>query len=169
MHPRPAPIQHWYRAGLINALSPWSGGYGSSVRDGSFTVGPMVWATAHTTQFTAPGWRYMLQHNSTDSDGNGSGSGLLENGGSYVAIADYDAVGTLLNLTIVIEKMSYGHSFCVRPSAPAFNTAAETATFTLQGSFAAVKTLQVWRTHWSFAEDDPDGPTNLHAHNSDEW
>jgi galactosylceramidase len=47
---------NWYRAGLMNALNPWSGAFGSSTADGSFTAGPMIWAAAHTTQFTAPGW-----------------------------------------------------------------------------------------------------------------
>jgi uncharacterized repeat protein (TIGR01451 family) len=37
-------------SGLLNANEPWSGHY---------TVGPSVWATAQTTQFTQPGWRYL--------------------------------------------------------------------------------------------------------------
>lgn len=36
--------------GLLNANEPWSGHY---------TIGPSVWATAQTTQFTEPGWRYL--------------------------------------------------------------------------------------------------------------
>ena len=46
---------NWYRAGIFNAMQPWNGAYGSWLSDGTWTVGPMVWATAHTTQFTQPG------------------------------------------------------------------------------------------------------------------
>jgi hypothetical protein len=35
-----------YRAGIFNAMTPWSGSYGSYTADGAWTVGPMVWATA---------------------------------------------------------------------------------------------------------------------------
>ncbi|GAA2143243.1 ricin-type beta-trefoil lectin domain protein [Kitasatospora kazusensis] len=36
--------------GLVTADQPWSGAY---------TVGRSAWATAQTTQFTAPGWQYL--------------------------------------------------------------------------------------------------------------
>lgn len=44
--------------------------------------------TAHTTQFTQPGWTYL------------QADGHLEKGGSYVALTD-----GLGNLTIIIETM----------------------------------------------------------------
>jgi O-glycosyl hydrolase len=40
----------WATMGLALAREPWSGAY---------TVGQNAWATAHTTQFTAPGWTYV--------------------------------------------------------------------------------------------------------------
>jgi glycosyl hydrolase family 59/ricin-type beta-trefoil lectin protein/glycosyl hydrolase family 59 (putative galactocerebrosidase) len=40
----------WPTVGLILANQPWSGYY---------SVGKDAWALAHTTQFTAPGWKYL--------------------------------------------------------------------------------------------------------------
>jgi hypothetical protein len=67
-------IASWYdtmpfqAAGLMGANEPWSGAY---------TAGPSIWAVAHTTQFTRPGWRYV-----------DSAKGYLDGGGSYVALRD---------------------------------------------------------------------------------
>ncbi|WP_240554213.1 MULTISPECIES: LamG-like jellyroll fold domain-containing protein [Streptomyces] len=66
--------------GLALAAQPWSGHY---------TVGRNAWVMAHTTQFTAPGWKYL-----------DSSSGYLggnRNNGSYVSLkspgsADYSTV-----------------------------------------------------------------------------
>ena len=63
--------------GLFSASSPWSG---------SYDVSSVVWATAHTTQFTAIGWNYLR---------NQSGVGLLNGGGTYVTLmngSDYTIV-----------------------------------------------------------------------------
>ncbi|MCX6624605.1 MAG: galactosylceramidase, partial [Acidobacteria bacterium] len=37
-------------SGLMRAVEPWSGHY---------EIQPAIWAAAHTTQFTAPGWKYV--------------------------------------------------------------------------------------------------------------
>lgn len=150
IHPpaSPHPTTHcsWYRAGIFNALSPWSGAYGSYLADGTWTVGPMVWASAHTTQFTQPGWLY-------SPVGGAGGAGHLAAGGSYVSLVSPDGA----DFTLVVEKMSRNHSSCVRPGLPNYVTEPETAVFTLTGGLAAKfagKTLQLWFTHWAWAPGD---------------
>jgi Glycosyl hydrolase family 59/Galactocerebrosidase, C-terminal lectin domain len=44
------PNLKWSTTGLVLANQPWSGAY---------SVGRQVWAVAHTTQFTQPGWTYV--------------------------------------------------------------------------------------------------------------
>lgn len=142
---------HWYRTGLLNALSPWNGGYGSITRNGNFTVGPMVWATAHTTQFASPGWYYLPQTSSAGSPAAGTGSGLLVGGGSYITMMDF----TSGDVTIVIEKMSRNHSACVRGSLAAEDIVPETATFTLDGNLSPrISQLYVWYSHWAYYNGD---------------
>ncbi|PYT79535.1 MAG: galactosylceramidase [Acidobacteria bacterium] len=53
-------------SGLMLANTPWSG---------HFEISPMVWVTAHTTQFAAPGWQYI-----------DSSCAPLAGGGSYVTL-----------------------------------------------------------------------------------
>ncbi|XP_053330985.1 galactocerebrosidase [Spea bombifrons] len=104
--------------GLMTAKEPWSGNY---------VVSSPIWVTAHTTQFTRPGWFYLRT------------VGHLDHGGSYVALTDRQG-----NLTLIIETMSHDNSICIRPPLPAFNVSAQNATFSLQGSFENLKSLQVW-------------------------
>eukprot|EP00759_Apiculatamorpha_spiralis_P041702 PhF_6_TR40219/c0_g1_i1/m.59754/K01202/GALC; galactosylceramidase len=135
---------NWYRAGLMSALQPWDGSYGTFNADGSWTVGPMMWATAHTTQFTEPtSWSYLAH---------GDGAGHLQGGGSYVTLKNF-ATG---DFTIVIEKMSRDRSSCVRPVLPGYTTVAENATFALRGALQqlAGKTLNYWATHWASYDGD---------------
>ncbi|XP_064631565.1 galactocerebrosidase-like [Lineus longissimus] len=117
------------RNGLMTADQPWSGYY---------RVDNPVWITAHTTQFTQIGWTY-LKH--------GSGVGSFEGtGGSYVTLQSPDKK----NVTIVIEKLSHDHSICVRPPLEPYKTEAENVTFTLKGSLANIKQLNVWVTKLNF-------------------
>ena len=79
-----SPITSYYDilaapdSGLMRANTPWSGNY---------DVAPAIWATAHTTQFAAPGWNYL----------EGGASALLPGGGSLVTLvstnqSDYSIV-----------------------------------------------------------------------------
>uniref|UniRef100_A0A8D3DL53 Galactocerebrosidase n=1 Tax=Scophthalmus maximus TaxID=52904 RepID=A0A8D3DL53_SCOMX len=97
------------RNGLMTAEEPWSGHY---------VVEPPIWITAHTTQFSQPGWSYLQT------------VGHLGQGGSYVALTDGKG-----NLTVVIETMTHDHSVCIRPPLPPFNVTSQNATFQLKGSF----------------------------------
>lgn len=110
--------------GLMTAVEPWSGHY---------EVKSPIWVSAHTTQFTEIGWRY-LKH--------GHGCGLLANGGSYVSLVSPDGQ----DLTIVIETMSHDHSICIRPDLPAYNVSRQSATFKFGGRFAKLQKLNVWVT-----------------------
>lgn len=109
----------WYGTALMTATEPWSGRSALAVALYSLPAWPififvcvccsfdaenvgMLWATAHTTHFTEPGWRYLTV---------GSGSGLLAQGGSYVTLVDGNG-----GVTVVIEKMAWAHSQCIRPS-----------------------------------------------------
>uniref|UniRef100_A0A8D0HR55 Galactocerebrosidase n=1 Tax=Sphenodon punctatus TaxID=8508 RepID=A0A8D0HR55_SPHPU len=112
------------RCGLMTAQEPWSGHY---------RVDSPIWITAHTTQFTQPGWHYL------------QGDGHLEQGGSYVALTD-----GLGNLTIIIETMTYFHSQCIRPPLFPFIVSPQKATFQLKGSFSELKTLQRWYSKLEF-------------------
>ena len=67
-------------SGLMKANTPWSGCY---------EVKPTLWAVAHTTQFTQPGWKYLDE-----------ACGLLAGGGSYVSLRSPAADG---NFSIIIE------------------------------------------------------------------
>uniref|UniRef100_M3YAJ4 Galactocerebrosidase n=2 Tax=Mustela putorius furo TaxID=9669 RepID=M3YAJ4_MUSPF len=108
------------RCGLMTAQEPWSGHY---------VVESPIWVSAHTTQFTRPGWYYLKT------------VGHLEKGGSYVALTDGQG-----NLTIIVETMSHRHSKCIRPFLPYFNVSHQFATFVLKGSFSEIPELQVWYT-----------------------
>ncbi|XP_051724527.1 galactocerebrosidase [Ctenopharyngodon idella] len=112
------------RDGLMTANEPWSGNY---------VVESPIWITAHTTQFTEPGWMYLQT------------VGHFTYGGSYVALTDKRG-----NLTIITETMTHDHSVCIRPPLLPYNVTVQTVTFHLKGTFASISELQVWRSKFDF-------------------
>jgi hypothetical protein len=101
----------WPTVGLVLANQPWSGYY---------AVGKDTWALAHTTQFTAPGWKYL--------DASTGYLGGNRNNGSYVTMkspnnSDY---------SVVIETMD--------ASAP------QTLNFTVTGGLSTGQ-VHVWATN----------------------
>ncbi|MFI8458230.1 ricin-type beta-trefoil lectin domain protein [Kitasatospora sp. NPDC085464] len=96
--------------GMSIADQPWSGNY---------SIGRTTWVTAHTTQFTKPGWRYI-----------DSASGYLgdaRTNGSYVTLKGTNG----RDYSTVIETMDA--------------TAARTASFTVTGGLSTGK-VHVWST-----------------------
>ena len=111
------PQMRWDYTGLIAATDPFGGHY---------DVLPAVWAAAHTTQFTQPGWHLLRV---------GKGSGWLPAGGTYVSYISPDRH----DLTIVIEKMDAQKSRCergARPKSKIAVTTTEIVTFDLLGVLA---------------------------------
>jgi hypothetical protein len=105
------PNLAWSTRGLILANQPWSGAY---------TVGRGLWATAHHTQFTAPGWKYI-----------DSASGFIggnRGNGSYVTRKSPNGI----DYSIVLETLD----------APAV----QTVSFSVTGGLST-GTVHVWATH----------------------
>ncbi|XP_041070917.1 galactocerebrosidase isoform X2 [Carcharodon carcharias] len=121
--------------GLMTADEPWSGHY---------EVQSPIWITAHTTQFTQPGWHYLKT------------VGHLQKGGSYVALTDGKG-----NITIVIETMTHDHSICIRPPLPPFDVFQQNVTFKLQGSFKRIETLKIWHSKFDFVKNSSNFFTQL--------
>ncbi len=114
-----SPITSYYDSlhlpgsGMMKANTPWSGYY---------EVQPALWATAHTTQFTQPGWMYL-----------DSGCGILDMGGSYVTLKAPDGSG---NYSIIIETVDAPY--------PGF-LSARPFTFNVSNDLTT-GTVHVWRT-----------------------
>jgi galactosylceramidase len=97
----------------------------------------VVWATAHVTQFSQVGWRYLdKQH----------GSGYLAAGGFYTTLVDPASS----NFTLQVVKISHDHAACTRPKLPDFNVSAEQVTFQLDASMppAPGNRLAVWKSNF---------------------
>jgi galactosylceramidase len=115
---------NWYASSLLTAVQPWSGYYEKEM--------PVVWATAHLTQFTQPGWRYLS---------NNHGTGELDKGGFYVSLVSGE------DYTLNVVKISRDHASCTRPPLPNFNVENETITFTFQHHIPT-KPLHVWHSNF---------------------
>jgi hypothetical protein len=105
------PNVPWATTGVAVAPQPWSGYY---------AIGKNTWVMAHTTQFAAPGWRYL-----------DSSSGYLggnRNNGSYVSLRS--AGGS--DYSTVIETMDAG--------------AAQDLTFSVSGGLST-GAVHVWSTN----------------------
>eukprot|EP01052_Picozoa_sp_SAG31_P041451 SAG31_NODE_6287_length_2083_cov_2.419859_2_plen_303_part_01 len=117
-------IAYWNQ-GMLTAVEPWSG---------SYHVNPQVYTTAHFSQFTTIGDRY-LPH--------GNGTGKLASGGSYVSLVDGKG-----GLTIVIQKASHENSRCIRPALQPYFTADEDVAIILASGLAHIKSLAYWVSHF---------------------
>jgi len=119
---------NWYASSMLTAVQPWSGYYEPDM--------PVVWATAHITQFTEVGWKFLKV---------GQGSGELPAGGyyaSYVGASDF---------TLTAIKISRDHAPCTRPKLPDFNVSAESVTFQLVSGAKDIKELYVWYSNFETA------------------
>ena len=100
----------------MTANQPWSGWY---------QVDDAIWMTAHTTQFTEPGWAYIE-----------NGTGMLPGGGgSYVVLAPLN----LSAFSLIIETVDFKTSPCVRPPiSPYPSVERQNVTFSLSNFGVAI-------------------------------
>ncbi|MFC3993333.1 ricin-type beta-trefoil lectin domain protein [Actinoplanes siamensis] len=101
----------WSTTGVAVAPQPWSGYY---------SIGTSTWVMGHTTQFTAPGWRYL--------DSSTGYLGGNRNNGSYVSLKS----PTSSDYSTVIETMDAG--------------SAQDLQFTVTGGLST-GTVHVWSTN----------------------
>jgi galactosylceramidase len=128
-------------SGLMTAQQPWSGHYSGGDGTGGPSAAPSLngplWTTAHTTQFAAPGWRYLLV--------SGGGSGLLPaalGNGSYVTLVSPSGA----DFALVIEKYA-GPCKC-KPGGAAAGVAPATLRFATGGGLPGPgAALEVWRSN----------------------
>ena len=99
-----------------------------------------IWATAHHTQFTEPGWTYL---------GHGHGVGTLQGGGTYVtylAPAVTRAASGGRDWTLVLEKIRASTGPCLRDNYKNDSMATETVTVVLEGALRMNAPVQTWRS-----------------------
>ncbi|WP_369700164.1 ricin-type beta-trefoil lectin domain protein [Micromonospora sp. WMMA1996] len=101
----------WATTGVAVAQQPWSGAY---------SIGRSAWVMAQTTQFTAPGWRYL--------DGSSGYLGGNRNNGSYVSLRS----PSTSDWSTVVETMDAG--------------AAQTLDLTVTGGLST-GVVRVWSTN----------------------
>ncbi len=120
---------NWYASSLLTAVQPWSGYYETDM--------PVVWATAHVTQFTEVGWKYLDV---------GSGSGELPNGGYYTSLIS----PSMDEFTLIIVKISRDHAPCTRPPLPDFDVSSEEVTFQMKNinNSGKIQSLNVWYSNF---------------------
>ena len=116
---------------LMHAPEPWSGFY---------ETGQVFWATAHTTQFTSIGWKY-LEH--------GTGVGQLEGGGTFVGLTDSHG-----NLSLIVETMTFENSGCVHEDAPKGPVTLQNVTFQLNAGFKHVSSFHVFHSAFDNSTDE---------------
>ena len=132
-------------SGLLTAQQPWSGHYSGGDGAGGPSPTPSLngplWTTAHTTQFAAPGWRYLLPGSNASG-----GSGLLPpeaGNGSFVTLVSPSGAG---DFTLVIEKYA-GPCKC-KPGGRSAGVAGAVLTFATAGGLRGAGTvLEVWRSN----------------------
>jgi O-glycosyl hydrolase len=120
----------WPTMGLALAQQPWSGAY---------SIGQNAWATAHTTQFTQPGWTYV-----------DSASGYLGGdraNGSYVTLKSPNGSSGGRNYSTIVETTTA--------------KAGSTMTFHVQGGLST-GTVHVWSTKFG-----TNNPNDLFKHVAD--
>jgi galactosylceramidase len=124
--------------GLMRADEPWSGHYsGGGTTTGldptpDLMNGP-IWTSAHFTQFTQPGWKFLTV--------NGGGSGTLPGGGSFATLVGANGV---TQFTVVITTLE---GDCLRCKGP--STTAQDLVFHIvpgSGLPPPGTVLAVWRT-----------------------
>ena len=138
----------YYADGLMNAAWPWT-------NEGYYQVRSVLYVTAHWTQFinmfdTGVDWYYIKQ---------GKGSGVLENGGSYVTLrsisGNNNSNSNGFNFTIVIETMEYEQSLCIRDNPTnGWTVKTQNVTFNISNIFInntninynVPKSLYYWKT-----------------------
>ena len=123
-------------ASMFYAAWPWNNHY---------EVMSPLWMNAHTAQFVdmlTNDWYYVKT---------GYGSGLLDNGGTYVTFMSNNGNSNDLNITIVIETMSYQNSLCIRNNpSDNWNVTTQNITFQLMNDknnpYTLPSKLYVWKS-----------------------